>query len=62
MDEQVIDNIKEFVLEPDETISDIETCYNSEGDYVVSYVQDGQKKIIMIDYTDKKGDNYGDKI
>ena len=52
MDDQVIDNIKEFVLEPDETISDIETYYNLEGDYVASYVQDGQKKLITISYID----------
>lgn len=52
MDDKTIDNIREFVLEPDETISNIEACYNSEGDYVVSYVQDGQKKLITIDYID----------
>lgn len=52
MDETVIDNIKEFVLEPDDTISNVEAFYNLEGDYVVSYVQDGQKKLITIDYVD----------
>ncbi len=52
MDDKTIDNIKEFVLEPDDTISDVETFYNLEGDYVVSYVQDGQKKLITIDYVD----------
>ena len=50
MDDKVIDNIVEFVLEPDETISDIETFYNLEGDYVVTYVQDGQKKLLTITY------------
>lgn len=52
MDDKTIDNIREFVLEPDDTVSDVETFYNPEGDYVVSYVQDGQKKLITIDYID----------
>lgn len=52
MDDKVIDNIRKFVLEPDKTISSIETFYNIEGDYVVSYIQDEQKKLITIDYID----------
>ena len=52
MDDRVIDNIVEFVLKPDEMISDVETFYNLEGDYVATYVQDGQKKLLTITYID----------
>jgi hypothetical protein len=52
MDEKIIENIKELVLEPDDTVKDIEIFYNLEGDYVVSYTQDGQKKLITIMYVD----------
>lgn len=50
MDEKIINNIKEFLSKTDKTIKNIETFYNLEGDYVMSYVQNGQKKIISIMY------------
>lgn len=56
MDLQTLENIKEFVLDADNSVSNSEIYTNLEGEFVLSYEQDGQKKLITIDWVEKKGE------
>lgn len=49
----MLENFVELVLKHDDSVSDIDLYYNLEGDYVVSYKQGGQKKLITIDYIEE---------
>ena len=54
MDRFTIDKIAELLknTEWDEPITNVKVFYNMEGDWVLSYEQDDQKKLITIDYID----------
>ena len=47
--ETIIDQIKDYVLEPNEEITDVEAFYNIEQDYVVKFKIDDNEYLIMID-------------
>ena len=51
MDRYTIEKIAEFLenTEWDDPITNVKVFYNMEGDWVLSYEQDDQKKLITID-------------
>lgn len=52
MDKHTIEKIAELLKQGEwsNEITEVEVFYNMEGDWVVSYKQDDQKKLITIDY------------
>lgn len=55
-DIKILTQIKHMLREND-TVSKVEMFYNLEGDWVISYWQDGFKKLLTIDIIESEEEN-----
>ena len=49
MKQDILEQIKEYVIEPNASITESEIYQNLEGDWVLKYRQDGENYRIMIE-------------